>query len=272
MKAVIVSRYPRVDTPAWKREVAEGLLAAGIDVAVLYSRSSVTDQARAGLREFGVAGVREKFASLRARGRDSSTQGGDASLRQSLADWARGRALDVAFCARLGDPDCLVWLRAAQPDLLVLAGADIVPPSTLEIPRIGSINPHSGMLPAYRGMNVTEWSVLHDDPVGVTVHMVDPGIDTGDILLREAIRVARGDTLQTIRAKQQQMAADLLVAAAHRIADGTVDASPQRPEDGRQYYRMHPALRALVELKLADGSYACMAPVAPVSPDAVPGV
>jgi methionyl-tRNA formyltransferase len=260
MRAVIVSRYPRVDTPDWKRHVAEGLVAAGIDVALLYSRSSVVDQARAGLGEFGLAGVVRKLGALRGRGGQAEPAAAPAGPKQTLAAWAREHGVEVALCSRLGDGECLQRLRAMSPDLLVLAGADIVPAATLAVPRLGAINPHYGMLPAYRGMNVTEWSILHDDPVGVTVHYVDPGIDTGDIVLREQVEVVSGDTLATLRVKHQQAAARLLVDAARRIADGTVERTPQRPEDGRQHYRMHPVLRDVVERKLAEGSYRGMVP------------
>ena len=93
---------------------------------------------------------------------------------------------------RLDEAKTIEWTRALAPDLLVLVGADIVPRPLLEIPRLGSLNPHYGLLPRYRGMNVTEWSIYHDDPVGVTVHAVDPGIDTGPIHLRRTIAVKPG--------------------------------------------------------------------------------
>jgi methionyl-tRNA formyltransferase len=243
MKVVLVSRYPRVDTPAWKRHVAERLLAAGCELAVLYSRSGLVDQARAGLAEEGL-GIFRRYLTLRGGSDDTQSV-------QSLADWAREHDLPVVLARRLGDESALEALRGLQPDLLVLVGSDIVPRPVLEIPRLGTINPHYGLLPAYRGMNVTEWSLYAGDPIGVTVHMVDPGIDTGDILLREEIPVERGDTLPTLRAKHQEVAARLLVDAALALKDGTAERIPQRMEDGRQYYRMHPALRQVVERRLS---------------------
>jgi methionyl-tRNA formyltransferase len=153
---------------------------------------------------------------------------------------------------RLGDPGALGALRRFGADLLVLVGADIVPPAMLAIPRTATINAHYGLLPAYRGMNVTEWSVFNGDPIGVTVHMVDSGIDTGDILMQEELPLEPGDTLASLRTKHQQLSARLLVEAALALRDGTVSHVPQRPEQGRQYYRMHPALRRIVEARLAD--------------------
>jgi methionyl-tRNA formyltransferase len=248
VRAVLVSRYPRVDTPEWKRCVADGLLTAGVEVAVLYSQAGLMDQARAGLRENGL-GVLRRYATLR-RGAGP----GVVASGQSLAVWARERGLRVEGVGRL-EADAL---RPLAPDLVVLVGADIVPAAVLAVPRIGTINAHYGLLPAHRGMNVTEWSVLQGEPVGVTVHLVDAGVDTGDILLREEIPVAPGETFATLRRKHQDVAARLLVRAALQLRDGSARPQPQAPDQGRQYYRMHPALRRLAEARLADQASAAV--------------
>jgi methionyl-tRNA formyltransferase len=252
VRVLLISRYPRVDTPGWKRNVAQGLIDRGLDVGVLYSHSSLADQARAGLKEFGPSLI-GRYLQLRPSAPGS---GSDAEEEpETLGAWAAERSLPVMAHARLGDPDCLSAVRDFQPDLAMLAGSDIVPASLLELPRIGTLNPHYGLLPKYRGMNVTEWSIYHDDPVGVTVHYVSPGIDTGDIVASEYVRVTRGDDVESLRPKHQRAATSLLLGAADGIAAGRAERTPQRLEDGRQYYRMHPALRAIVERKLADCTY-----------------
>jgi methionyl-tRNA formyltransferase len=242
VRAVLVSRYPRVDTPEWKRRVASALIDAGVDVAVLYSHATLIDQARAGLREEGM-GVLRRYLTLR--------EGGSAGEppAQSLAAWARERGLPVVGVRQL---DELAPLRRLAPDLLVLVGADIVPAAVLAVPALGTINAHYGLLPAYRGMNVTEWSVFRGDPVGVTVHLVDPGVDTGAIVLQEEIPIAAGETFATLRRKHQDVAARLVVQAALQLRDATARPLPQAPDEGRQYYRMHPALRRMAEARLQD--------------------
>lgn len=249
MRVTFVSRYPRVDTVAWKRRLGARLLDLGIELSVVYSRSSVGDQLRAGLDEYGL-GILRRYASLKAHPR-----AGDQDAAQSLRWWASERNLPVSEHRRLGDEDCLAAVRAWKPDLLVLTGADIVPASLLAIPAKGAINPHYGLLPRYRGMNVTEWSIWHNDPVGVTVHMVSTGIDTGATLLRECVRVERGDGLADIRAKQQELSARLLCDAVTELRDDSASPVPQRIEDGRQYYRMHPELLRTVEQRLVTGAY-----------------
>jgi folate-dependent phosphoribosylglycinamide formyltransferase PurN len=261
VRVALVSRYPRADVPAWKRTLAQGLLESGFELSVVYSRSSLADQLLAGVREFGPRSVVGKALSIR-RGNGGAT--GEPSA-QTLAAWAEERGLPVLRCARLGDADCVAALTEARPDLLVLAGSDLVPANVLAIPARGTINAHYGLLPRYRGMNVTEWSIYHDDPIGVTVHMVDPGVDTGDIVVQEEIAAEPGDTLETLRGKHQELAAMLLLEAARRISDGSAAPRPQQPEDGRQFYRMHPAVRAVVEGKLAAGSYRPSASVAAAS-------
>jgi methionyl-tRNA formyltransferase len=241
MRVVLISRYPRVDTNAWKQRVAGDLTAAGCDVVVLYSRSALVDQARAGLREDGL-GVVRRYLALRGR------VGPDQSSKTSLAQWAIDRGHRVEYTRRLGDS--VGVLRRLEPGLLVLLGADIVPAAVLEIPVRGTINPHYALLPGFRGMNVTEWSVYCGAPVGVSVHLVDEGLDTGPILSQQEIALEPGETFASLRRKHQDVAARLLVQVALEIRDGTATPMPQDPAAGRQYFRMHPALRRIAEARL----------------------
>jgi folate-dependent phosphoribosylglycinamide formyltransferase PurN len=250
MKVVLVSRYPRVDRPAWKRRVAADLAEAGCEVAVLFSRSDLKDQIAAGLKEFGALGALKLYLAKGSAGGGASVRDGEPS--ETLTEWSKRHDARVLECRRLGDSECMHALRAFAPDLLVLVGADIVPRSVLEVPRLGTINAHYGLLPAYRGMNVTEWSVYRGDTVGVSVHMVDPGIDTGDILATQEISIETGETFTSLREKHQATAARLLVRCALALRAGTAERQRQDPADGRQYYRMHPSLRAVAETRLKE--------------------
>jgi methionyl-tRNA formyltransferase len=247
MKVALVSRFPRADTPAWKRALGDELLRCGYELAVVYSRSGLVDHANAGFHEFGFG----LFARYLRRADGPTSARSEAAV--TLSEWAAQRGIPRHHGRRLCEPGTLEWVRSFRPDLLVLVGADVMPRALLEIPRLGAINPHYGLLPRYRGMNVTEWSIYHDDPVGVTVHAVDPGIDTGDILVRESVPVRSGATLTSIRAQQQQTSARLLKQTVLAVLEGTAHRTPQRMDDGRQFYRMHPLLLDRVTQRLADG-------------------
>jgi methionyl-tRNA formyltransferase len=247
----LLSRYPRVDSLSWKRRLAARLLDAGATVSVVYSRSSLAEQLRAGLREFGMDAVR-RYVDLRPTSRERPSA---PETSETLASWALERGCRVLRFHSLRDPECVAGLAELGPDLIVLAGADIVPRAVIDVPRLGVINPHYALLPRIRGMHAGEWSVYLDERAGVTVHFVDAGIDTGDILKRGHVLVEQGDTLDTMREKQRQLSAELLYEATLEIGEGRCVRIPQAPDEGKQYYRMHPALRARTEAKLADGKY-----------------
>jgi len=248
MNVAILARYPRVDTAQWKQDLAARIVDGGSRLTVVYTRSSLREQLRAGLGEFGL-GVVSRYRRARA----TPETGEDA---RTLSSWAAEHGIEVLRFGSVADPELSVTLAKQRIDVLVLAGADIAPAQVLAKPQIGALNAHFGLLPRYRGMNVAEWSVFHDDPVGVSVHFVDPGIDTGDIVSMRPVRVDMGDTLDTIRQKQRAEAVALLSDAIVAVETGRINRTPQLLDAGRQFYRMHPALRAYVEAKLTSGRYA----------------
>ncbi len=121
----------------------------------------------------------------------------------------------------------------------------------LDVPAVGMLNAHMGLLPAFRGMNVLEWGLLAGQPIGVSVHFVTRGIDTGDILGFQKIPIEPGDTLDALRAKSLAINVELLARCVRQLAEGKAVRTPQRPEDGRQYFVMHPRLRRIVERQVA---------------------
>ena len=85
-------------------------------------------------------------------------------------------------------------------------------PEIFEIPRIATINVHRGIAPAYRGQRTIFWSLYFADfdHIGITVHLVDRGIDTGPILAHGFPDLHPGDSEATILAKDMELAAELV--------------------------------------------------------------
>ena len=148
-----------------------------------------------------------------------------------------------------GEEGCSV-LRSLETDLLVLAGTPIIKAAVLAVPRIGTLNAHQGALPKFRGMNVIEWAIFENAPPTITVHFVDPGVDTGDVIIDEAVLLQPGDTMASVRARASARQADLLADAAVAVLAGRFSRRAQSPEAGRQYFTMHPRLRAIAEQRL----------------------
>lgn len=73
-------------------------------------------------------------------------------------------------------------LKSLVPDYIVLAGSGIIKSNILDIPLKGTLNAHPAILPNYRGVNVVEYTILNGDSLGATLHYVDEGIDTGEVI------------------------------------------------------------------------------------------
>lgn len=136
-------------------------------------------------------------------------------------------------------------LRAGRTDLLVLLGMDIVPPAVLAVPALGTVNAHNGALPAYRGMDAVAWAYLTGTTPVCSVHLATDNVDTGDVLASQTVP-AGGDLRRTV--KDTQIA---LLTAVSRYVTATGRLPPAHPQSGtpRRYYRMHPALRRLLDAR-----------------------
>ncbi len=88
----------------------------------------------------------------------------------------------------LDHPETVAWIRHLAPDVGLHACGTIYRRPIIDCFRLGILNPHIGMLPAYRGRSVMEWSILEGHPTVVTLFFLDEGIDTGpDIVLRREV-------------------------------------------------------------------------------------
>src|SRR6266849_2305071 len=132
-------------------------------------------------------------------------------------------------------PECEGILRTADPDIVLLAGTRIIKAHILEIPRIGTVNAHTGWLPNYRGRNANLWAFLEGGPTGITTHFVDPGVDTGHMLIREPFPIGPGDTIQGLELRAALHCAELMLQTVRGLEAGTITPTPQRAEDGRQF-------------------------------------
>ncbi len=201
-------------------------------------------------------GFRALASRLIARGRR-----GAAPARAAAGGQPRPRDV-LSFCLResipvlevgsLASDEGVTAVRSLQPDLAIAAGAGILRAPLLAVPRLGTLNAHMGLLPRYRGMNVAEWARFHGDAVGCTVHLVDPGIDTGDILCVRPVDAARAASIRELRDIVDDAQIDLLGAVVRWIL-ATGQLPPRRrqaPDEGLQFFRMHPEIAGVLEAEL----------------------
>lgn len=127
-------------------------------------------------------------------------------------------------------------LAACEPDILiVIAYGLILPASVLSIPKLGCINVHASLLPAYRGASPIQQALLQGDAVtGVTIMQMDVGLDTGDSLTQVICEVASNETAATLHDKLAQLAVDPLMETLEALAQNR--ANPQKQENDKATY------------------------------------
>ncbi len=120
-------------------------------------------------------------------------------------------------------------LRELRPDLfVVVAYGQILPKGLLEIPGHGSVNVHASLLPRYRGAAPIAWAILRGEEVtGVTTMMMDPGMDTGDILLQAETPIGEKETFATLHDRLALLGARLLSDTVADLKTGSVWPKPQ---------------------------------------------
>jgi methionyl-tRNA formyltransferase len=104
-------------------------------------------------------------------------------------------------------------LTALKPDAIIVVGyGRIIPQWMLDLPPLGNINLHASLLPKYRGAAPIQWAIAQGEAVtGVTTMRIDAGLDTGDILMQQQLRVAPLDTAETLSPRLSSIGADLMV-------------------------------------------------------------
>jgi folate-dependent phosphoribosylglycinamide formyltransferase PurN len=176
---------------------------------------------------------------------------GDVWRGRKLERDYRRLAKRIDYAADLRSSKAARALQAARPQLCLLAGCGIVPASLLAVPKVTTLNAHPGILPEYRGIDTALWAIYENrfDKVGCTLHVVDAGVDTGDILEARPYAWSGDETLDRLAWRLNETCLDLLAeACGHHWPAYLNRAVPQ--EDGRLYYLLPPRLRPAVERRL----------------------
>ncbi|MCS7089590.1 MAG: methionyl-tRNA formyltransferase [Verrucomicrobiota bacterium] len=137
---------------------------------------------------------------------------------------------------RVRNTTFLQALRELEPDLIVvMAFGQILPPSVLAMPRHGCLNLHASLLPKYRGAAPIQWALIHGETVtGVTLILMDEGLDTGPILAQRTLTIAATETAATLHHRLAALAADLLLETLPGWLTGQITPRPQ-PVEGVSY-------------------------------------
>src|ERR1700730_11511053 len=147
-----------------------------------------------------------------------------AALAHDISVWQPGS---------LKRPETIAALAAYSADLYIVAAfGQILPQAVLDLPRYGTLNIHASLLPRYRGVSPISEAILQgENEAGVTIMLIDAGIDTGPILLKRAIPIAEDDTTGSLSAKLATLGASALLAALPLWVAGDLQPQPQNEQE-----------------------------------------
>lgn len=218
------------------------------------------------LRKFGQWGLRDslnyavsKLAPARRTGGrqirnpylEKTLQNGNKIFR-SLRDVARAYGFPVATCTDQNSRPAIEQLKEWAPDVAIFTGGNILRDEVLRVPRFGVLNSHLALLPEIRGMSSPEWSLLCGVPLGITVHFMDSGVDTGPVLLRREFAAAgHCDSLADLRNRMIAEGIDLIAETVAALDRHEISAILQADrEKDFQYFVMHEQLKDMAKLHL----------------------
>ncbi len=126
----------------------------------------------------------------------------------------------------------LTSLDQLQADaFVVVAYGQLLSPQLLAMPRLGCINGHGSLLPAYRGAAPIQWAIAKGEThTGITTIQMDPGMDTGDMLLKSHLAIGLLDNFPRVAASLAQQCADLLVETLRGLDSQQLTSKPQNPD------------------------------------------
>ena len=121
--------------------------------------------------------------------------------------------------------------RLGADAIVVVAYGLILPKAVLDVPRFGCLNVHASLLPRWRGAAPIQRALLAGDTeTGISIMLLDEGLDTGPVVLQHAFDLAPGETAGTLHDRLADLGAALIVQALAGVAAGRLAAMDQRDE------------------------------------------
>lgn len=129
-------------------------------------------------------------------------------------------------------------IRDLNADIFVsLAFNQIFKHDLINMPKLGVINCHAGKLPRYRGRNILNWALINDEKeFGITVHYIDEGIDTGDIILQKCFPINESDTYKTLLDLAYVECGTMVLEALHGIKNKKYERTKQADMSDEPFY------------------------------------
>ena len=139
------------------------------------------------------------------------------------------RGIPVYQPEKLRDPEFIEAMKALKADLFVVVAFRLLPREVWEIPRLGTFNLHAALLPQYRGAAPINWAVINGENVsGVTTFLIDDGVDTGNIMMREQVHIGENDTAGDLHDRLMEVGSRVVVDTIEGLLSGDIELRLQK--------------------------------------------
>ena len=168
-------------------------------------------------------------------------------------DKARGRSKALTYCPtkefalqsglpvycfdNIRKEENVEVLKSLNPDVMVTAAyGQILSQKVLDIPKMGCINVHGSLLPKYRGAAPIQWAIINGDrQTGITTMITEKGLDSGDILLKEAVDIGENETAGELFDRLAVLGGEVLIKTLHGLNDGTIEPVKQDESEATHF-------------------------------------
>jgi methionyl-tRNA formyltransferase len=152
-----------------------------------------------------------------------------------LAAAAQSLGVPTLQPTRVNSAECVTTIAGLKPDVNLSIAYDQIFGSDIRATASWFLNVHAGKLPKYRGRNIINWAIINgESEIGLTVHVVDHGIDTGDVLLQRLLPIGWTDTYGDVLDRVVREVPALVVESLDMLASGAAEPWPQGT--GGTYY------------------------------------
>ncbi|MBN2284805.1 MAG: polysaccharide deacetylase family protein [Tissierellales bacterium] len=173
---------------------------------------------------------------------------------ENLYSACRNHGINLYKTKDIHSDEGIKLVHSLQCDIMAVCGTGILRSSVFNIPKKGTINLHQGQLPKYRGAPPGFWELWNGETqAGVTVHYIDEGVDTGDIIDQEIVPIFKYDDLNSLQKKLIEISLTIYPNAIKTIATESNRRIRQQKDSGKQYY--FPDLRQRLQLWLKIWKY-----------------
>jgi methionyl-tRNA formyltransferase len=158
-----------------------------------------------------------------------------------VKQFALSHGIPVWQPGSLKRPENIAALAAYQSDVYIVAAfGQILPQAVLDLPRYGTLNIHASLLPKYRGVSPISEAILQGDTeTGVTIMLIDAGVDTGPTLLQRTLPISEADTTGSLTIKLSALGASALLEALPLWIQGKITPQPQDEQRASHTRMLH---------------------------------